>query len=181
MPGAVRPTLQAIVNQAVAATGASSGWLLAVGADDLEVVATAGGTHAEHIGRRFAATGAQGYVLSSGQAAALLPQPDDPANVGAGGFDGVPPSVVAVPCGEDAVGVLELVDKADGLPFTFADIEAVSGLAAVAAAAMTEQSGGVPNAPASPAELAADLRHLAERDPARYADTARLVQALLGR
>ena len=89
--------------------------------------------------------------------------------------------MVAIPCGDDAVGVLELVDKADGLPFTFADIEAVSGLAAVAAAAMTEDAGGVASPPASPAELAADLRHLAEHDPARYADTARLVQALLGR
>lgn len=181
MTGAVRPTLQAIVDQAVFATGASSGWLLAVDTDDVEVVAVSGSVGADQLGRRLVPTGAQGYVLSSGQAAALMPQPDDPANVGAGGFDGVPPSVVAVPCGEDAVGVLELAAKADGKPFTFDDIEALTALAAVAGAALLEPSTTrPPQAPATPGQLAAALERLAATDPDRYATTAALVQALLG-
>lgn len=177
----VRPTLQAIVDQALFATGAASGWLLAVGDADVEVVAVAGSAGTEHVGRRLVPTGAQGYVLSSGQAAALMPQPDDPANAGAGGFDGVPPSVVAVPCGDDAVGVLELAAKADGKPFTFDDIESLTALAAVAGAALDEPllTGPAPD-PVSPDQLGAALQQLAATDPRRYADTARLVQALLG-
>ncbi|MEM8922970.1 MAG: GAF domain-containing protein [Actinomycetota bacterium] len=162
-------------------TSASSGWLLAVRGDDAEVMAGTGSA-AGAAGRRVTPTGAQAYVLLSGQAVALLPQPDDPANDDAGGFAGVPPSVVAVPCGDEPIGVLEVVDKVDGLPFNFDDIELLTALAAVAGAALAEGSADAGSEPAvSPATLADGLERLATVDPGRYADTARLVAGLLDR
>jgi GAF domain-containing protein len=205
MSNQARPTLQAVVDQAVLATAASSGWLLDARTSELRVLAVAGSaaggngqpqhrppvSHGQAaasgepngaaVGRVLTPTGARAYVLSSGQPAALLPQPDDRANEGAGGFPGVPPSILAVPCGDDAVAVLEVVDKSGGQSFTFADIAAVSGLAAVAAAALSEgDEGGSAAAPAAPADLAAGLESLAISDPARYRDTARLIETLLG-
>ncbi len=184
MSDSVPPTLQVIVDQAVAATGASAGWLLGQDGPDgsgaLRVRAVAGGSTTT-LGRVLTPTGARAYVLSSGEAAVLLPQPDDPANDGAGGFVGVPPSILAAPCGDDPSGVLEVVDKADGLPFTFDDITVVTALAAVAASALADDAGN-PAAPTvpSPEDLAAALGRLAQADPARYRDTAHLIAALLG-
>ncbi len=178
----VRPTYQAIIDQALRSTGASTGWLLVVTGPTMRVVA-AGGLAAERnlIGSELTPMGAQGYVLSSAQPAALMPQPNDPANNGAGGFPGVPTSVVTVPCGDDGpVGVLELADKADAKPFTFDDIESLSALASVAGAALAE--GHDTSAPiATPAELATGLERLAAVDPSRYAHTAQLIESLLGR
>lgn len=181
MASPVRPTLQAIVDQAVRATGASTGWLLAVAEDSLRVVAVAGAAlGSDVLDDLINPSGARGYVLSSGQPAALMPQSGDAANSGAGGFDGVPTSVLALPCGDDtAVGVLELADKAGGLPFTFDDIEALSVLASVAGAALVEH-GVVPVDVATPAQLAADLERLRNQDPRRYADAARMIESLLG-
>ena len=181
MSSAVRPTLQAIVEQSLRATGATTGWLLAVDGDSLQVVAAAGlASERDPVGRVVTPTGAQGYVLSSGQPAALMPQPSDPANDGAAGFPGVPTSVLAVPCGDDAaVGVLELAEKAGAAPFTFDDIEALAVLASVAGAALVEQEV-VSVDVASPAELGVELERLAARDPRRYADVARMVESLLG-
>ena len=176
-----RPTLQTIVDQAVLMTAASTGWLLAVHGDAAEVVAVAGSAaNGNHLGRRVTPTGAQGYVLLSGQAAALLPQPDDPANDGAAGFDGVPPSVLAVPCGDDAVGVLEVADKGEAPAFTFDDIEILTMLGAVAAAALVE----APMAEdamdtATPADLLDGLQRLAATDPRLYRNTAQLILGLL--
>ena len=128
------------------------------------------------------ATGAQGFALSSGQPVALLPPPNDPANDGAAGFPGVPTSVLAAPCGVDVVlGVLELADKEAGKPFTFDDIGTISALAVIAGAAMTEDdsddslrpschlANSQPSWPASP-----------RRARSRYADTARVIESLLG-
>lgn len=176
-----RPTLQAIVDQAVLTTAASTGWLLAVESDTLRVVAVSG-TAAENraIGSTTECVGARGFVCSSGQPAALMPRPDDLANLGAGGYAGVPGSVLAVACGHDgAVGVLEVADKHDALPFSFDDIEAVAVLASVAGAALTESEEATIDVP-TPAELAAELERLAAADPRRYVDTARLIESLLG-
>lgn len=181
MASRVRPTLQAIVDQSLRITGASTGWLLAVAGDSLRVVAAAGSAAEQHaVGRLVVPSGARGYVLSSGQPAALMPPPADPANEGAGGFAGVPTSVLAVPCGDEAaLGVLELAGKANALPFTFDDIEALAVLASVAGAALLEEDI-VPIDVVSPAELALELERLAVRDPRRYADAARMIESLLG-
>lgn len=179
MTASVRPTYQAIVDQAVAATGAASAWLLRSADGGLVVAATAGVARTA-IGSPVVATGAQGYVLSSGQPVALMPQPNDAANDGAAGYPGVPSSVLAAPCGTDVVvGLLELAAKDGSSPFSFADIEAVSTLAAVAGAAIAEDDGTTYDV-ASPAQLATELERLAADNPGRYADTARVIESLLG-
>lgn len=180
MTAPVRPTYQAIVDQALNVTGASSAWLLRSTDDGLVVSATAGLAAREGtLHQVIDATGAKGFALSSGQPVALLPPPNDPANDGAAGFPGVPTSVLAAPCGiEIVLGVLELADKDAGKPFTFDDIGAVSALAAIAGAAMTEHEGAPPDV-ASPAELATELERLASESPRRYADTARVIESLL--
>jgi GAF domain-containing protein len=182
MTTSVRPTYQAIIDQALRASGASTGWLLAVVGGGLQVVATAGlAAERALLDQVITPTGAQGYVLSSGQPAALMPQPHDSANDGAAGYPGVPTSVLAVPCGEEAtVGVLELAAKHDANPFTFDDIAAVASLAVVAGAALAEDAGPPPEI-VSPAILANELARLATQNPQRYADTARLIEVLLGR
>lgn len=181
MTVSVRPTYQAIVDQAIEATGASTAWLLRATADGLTVAATAGRAVKEAaVGQTIDPTGAQGYVLSSGQPVALMPPPNDPANDGAAGFPGVPTSVLAAPCGDESVlGVLELADKSAATPFTFDDIGAVGALASIAGAAMSED-GGVPLDVVSPAELAGELERMALENPRRYADTARVIESLLG-
>lgn len=177
---ATRPTYQALVDAAVQATQASSGWLLADEADGMRVVATSGqaATHQE-LGATIEARGAKAYVLAAGQPTALLPQPGDVDNADAGGAPGVPSSLLAVPCGEDdVVGVLEVSGKAGGANFDFADISALSGLARVASAALIEQDA-VEVTVASPAQLAGELTALASRNPARYRDVARIVESML--
>ncbi|MGI9615276.1 MAG: hypothetical protein ACR2QO_20360, partial [Acidimicrobiales bacterium] len=89
-------------------------------------------------------------------------------------------SVLAAPCGDESVlGVLELADKSTAKPFTFDDIETASALAVIAGAAMTEDDGTALDV-VSPAELAAELQRLASESPRRYADTARMIESLLG-
>lgn len=181
MTASVRPTYQAVVDQAIAATSAATAWLLRSTPDGL-VVAAAAGQAAEDatVGRTIVATGAQGYVLSSGQPVALMPSPNDPANDGAAGFRGVPTSVLAAPCGDETVlGVLELADKAAAKPFTFDDIDAIGALASIAGAAMSEDDGTVSDV-ASPSEIASELQRLASENPRRYADTAKVIESLLG-
>ncbi len=181
MTASARPTYQAIVDQAIAATDASTGWLLR-STDDGLVIAAAAGLAARDgvVGQVMQATGAQGFALSSGQPVALMPPPNDPANDGAAGYPGVPTSVLAAPCGTELVlGVLELADKEAGKPFTFDDIGAASALATIAGAAMTEDEG-TPVDVVSPRELAAELERLASENPRRYADTARVIESLLG-
>lgn len=179
--GATRPPYQAIVDAAIAATGASSGWLLADREDDgLLVIATAGeaAVH-QQIGGVVQPQGAKAYVLAAGQPTALLPQPGDIANADGGGAAGIPPSLLAVPCGdEDVVAVLEVSGKAGGATFGFDDINALSGLAQVAAAMVLERDDA-PRTVASPAQLGAELASLAQRSPARYNHVAQVIEALL--
>lgn len=179
--GATRPPYQAIVDAAITATSASSGWLLADHGDDgLLVVATAGQAAAhQQIGAVVQPQGAKAYVLAAGQPTALLPQPGDAANADGGGAPGIPPSLLAVPCGdEDVVAVLEVSGKAAGANFGFDDINALSGLAQVAAALVLENADAV-RAVASPAQLGAELESLAQRLPARYQNVAQVIEALL--
>lgn len=178
--GATRPTYQAIVDVALALTEATSGWLLAEVPDGLRVVATAGAaTGASTINDVVEAQGAKAFALASGQPTALLPQAGDVANADGGGAGGIPPSILAVPCGDDdIVGVLEVSGKSDGGAFTFADIEALSGLAHVASVGLVEQDDAA-IAVASPVQLGNELAALAERNPGRYANVAAMIEALL--
>jgi hypothetical protein len=179
--GATRPAYQAIVDAAINATGASSGWLLADREEEgLIVLATAGqaATHQE-IGAVIPAQGAKAYVLAAGQPTALLPQPGDTANADGGGAPGIPPSLLAVPCGDDdIVAVLEVSGKVGGATFGFDDINALSGLAQVAAAIVLERHDALRRV-ASPAQLGSELENLAQRLPARYENVARVIEALL--
>lgn len=178
MSATPRPTLQALVRAALDVTGAERGWLLSADGDAL-VVAAAGGDNgaAQRIGQRRQAGGVAGFVLSSGQPAAVQTRPGESDNEGAGGADGAPRSVLAAPCiAGEVLGVLELVD-APGGSFSFDDVETVSMLADIAGAALSETAEA--QAPPSPARLADALTSLAAADPPRYADVARAIGALL--
>jgi hypothetical protein len=179
--GATRPAYQAIVDAALNATTASSAWLLADREDEgLIVMATAGQAAAhQQIGAIIQPQGAKAYVLAAGQPTALLPQPGDTANADGGGAPGIPPSLLAVPCGDDdIVAVLEVSGKAGGATFGFEDINALSGLAQVAAAMVLERDDALRTV-TSPAQLGAELENLAQRLPARYENVARVIEALL--
>ena len=179
--GATRPPYQAIVDAAINATGASSAWLLADReAEGLMVIATAGQAAAhQQIGAIIRPQGAKAYVLAAGQPTALLPQPGDTANADGGGAPGIPPSLLAVPCGDDdIVAVLEVSGKSGGATFGFEDINALSGLAQVAAAMVLERDDAVRSV-AAPAQLGAELASLAQRQPSRYEHVAQVIEALL--
>lgn len=182
MTTAATPTLAALVEAAVDATAAAQGWLLAVEGDELVVVAASGGASpGSRVGARRAVVGTAGYVAGSGQPAALQVSSDDSSNDGAGGLDGIPTAILAVPCGDDdVIGVLELVDKSGGAePFSFDDVEVASLLARVAGSALTDASDTTPGAP-TPGELAGELERLAAADASRYAAVATMLQAVLG-
>ncbi len=172
--------LDEIVTAAVDVTAASVGWLLRVEGDELEVVAAAGGDNpGARVGRRVPVSGAAGFVVTSGQPAAIESPPGDESNVGAGGLDGNPAGVLAAPCGdEDVVGVLEVARPAGSSPFTIDDIEEVALLARVAGAAL-EAADAMAAVP-SPAQLGRELEELAAARPARYAAIARMLDAVLG-
>ena len=128
----------------------------------------------EEVGRCFQLIA--GFVFASGQPAAVKPRADDLDNRGAGGVDGMPTAVLAVACVADEVrGVLELANPHGG-SFGFDDVETAALLAEVAGAALAE---ALPTweAPA-PERLFVLLDSLARRDPARYAEVARFVEAM---
>jgi GAF domain-containing protein len=209
MSDPARPIFQAIVDQAIGSTAAASGWLLLrTSRHDLLTVAAIGPQPAPPVGvgQAIALSGARAYALSSGQAAALMPQPGDQTNLGAGGHLGVPVSLLTVPCPRwagtswhhgvtvgdgaarpgpsssgddyDLVGVLEVAAKKGSRPFTVDDLAAVARLAALVGAALAEVLPDAPTPP-SPEALAADLARLAAVDRQRYAATAGLIQAVL--
>ena len=175
------PILHAIVASAVEVTAGTVGQLLMGDGDELVVVAASGGSDARaRVGRRLAATGAAGLAVATGQPSAIQSPPGDTSNVGAGGLDGNPAGVLAAPCGDiDVVGVLEVARPEGTEPFTLDDVEEVTLLARIAGAALEElEEAGVDVA--APAELARELERLADRDPARYAAVARMIDAVLG-
>lgn len=174
--------LQSIVTSAGTVAEAAQGWVLAPRPGGLEVVAAVGA--GELIGRAVPAEGSTAaYVLAAGQPVAMLPRADDPATgAGVAALLGVRPgSVLCVPCVHDdeVLGVLELVDKTGGGPFSFDDVELVTVLAGIAGAAL--QEGGDDLTVPSPDDLATELRRLAGADPTTYATVARAVDALLAR
>ncbi len=126
--------------------------------------------------------GTAAYVLASGQPVAMVPRADD-----ANAADGVaallgtrPASVLCVPCAhdDDVLGVLELVDKAGGSPFTFDDVELITVLANIAGSALRESAGSDVR---SPDELGGELRQLAANDPTAYIAVASVLEVLLAR
>lgn len=177
------PVVRAVLDAAIDATGAGAGWVLAVVGSRLQAVAVAGIPSGDALLGAHVALGAgtAGYVASSGNPLALSGTTGD-ARL-ADGFVALtglkPASVVCVPClgGGDVAGVIELVDDSDGT-FGFDDVEVVTVLARVAAAAL---AAGPQSAPPQPAVLASRLESLARVDPARYAGVAAAVDALLPR
>jgi GAF domain-containing protein len=177
------PVVRAVLDAAIDTTGASAGWVLAVAGSRLQAVAVAGIASGDALVGAHVALGAgtAGYVASSGNPLALSGTSGD-ARL-ADGFVALtglrPASVLCVPClgGADVAGVIELVDDADAT-FGFDDVEVVTVLARVAAAAL---AAGPPSAPPEPAVLASRLELLSRVDPARYAGVAAAVDALLPR
>jgi len=172
-----RPTLRAVVQAAAEATGAERGWLLAAEGDAFVVAAAFGHADAATaVGTLRPRLGIAGFVFASGQPAAIQPRADDVDNSGAGGATGMPTAVLAVPCiAEEICGVLELVDPYGG-SFGFDDVETAALLAEVAGAALAE---AMPTwEPPAPERLLVLLDSLARRDPARYAEVARFVEAM---
>jgi GAF domain-containing protein len=181
-------TAQVVCESAVDATAAAVGWLGVVDGEDVIVAAVAAddpSTAGDLVGRRLAAAaGSVGFVLQSGQPMALQPMGratgeagDEPAGV----LLGRPPlSLLCVPCAgaADAVGVLEVIDKAGGVAFTFDDIEVVTLLGSVMGAALVDAGAMVDDVPV-PARLTGELAGLADTDPTRYATVARIVESLL--
>jgi len=175
----IHRTYQALVEAAVKATGAESGWLLRIDDATLTVTAAVGGDDpSSSIGTLRSATGATGHALAAGYPTALRVRNDDHSNDGVGGAIGVPSSVLSAPCNDgDVVGVLEVANAQSG-SFSFDDVEVVSLLADIAGAALADQGNAGVSVP-SPAELSSELSSLAQRDPLRYASVATVVVAML--
>jgi GAF domain-containing protein len=94
--------------------------------------------------------GIAGYAFSTGQALAIADVASDPrfgrATAERTGY--LPRSLLAVPLVDDAgiIGVMEVLDRRDGLPFDFGDVEVATRLAAattaVARASRVERDAG---------------------------------------
>lgn len=182
-----RPTLQAICTTTMEFTTASTAWLMMVDDGELLIVAascTDPAFAASLVGRRFPLTeGTAAMVLQSGQPVALQPGSASVASdrIASAVLGRQPASLVCVPCADDerVLGVLQLVDRADGGPFGFDDLELLSMLGSVAGASLEESGGGLLDVP-TPAALSHDLTRLAEADPNRYAALARVIEVMLG-
>lgn len=175
----MRPVLASIVQSAVDATGAERGWLVTIEGDTAVVSAAVGGPEpARRVGLPVTLSGAAGLALQGGHAVAINPGIGDTSNVGAGGHDSTPSSILAVPCGdEEAVGVLEVVAKAGGARFSFDDVELCTLLAGIAGAALDDDGARtVPSA----VQLGNELKALESADPQRYSHVADVLVALLG-
>lgn len=176
-----RRVLDSLLQSASSATGAAHGWILGVRDDELVVLAATGTAATTLVGQSVAASaGTAGWVLSTGQPAALQPRASDAfATEGVAALAGIGiTTVLSIPCGgtDGIVGVIELVDKADGR-FGFEDVELLTLLADVAAAGI---EAGETEAPLpSPDQLAAGLRRIHDVDLVRYAHLARVVDELL--
>jgi GAF domain-containing protein len=182
-------TAQVVCESAVDATAATVGWLGIVDGDDVVVVAASADDAtlaASMVGHRLVGrTGSVGFVLQSGQPMAVQPAGrstsgsagDEPAEVLLGR---APLSLLCVPCSgaTDAVGVLQVLDKAGGGAFSFDDVEVVTLLGSVMGAAFLDAGNIVDDVPV-PGRLTSELTGLADADPARYATVARIVDSLL--
>jgi len=175
----IHATYQALVEAAVKATGAESGWLLRIDDETLVVTAAVGGDDpSSNIGTVRPASGATGHALGAGYPAAIRVRQNDQSNDGVGGADGVPSSVLSAPCDAgDVVGVLEVANAQSG-SFSFDDVEVMSLLADIAGAALADSGSAGVSVP-SPAELGSELSSLADRDPLGYARVATVIVAML--
>ena len=176
-------TLDAITQAAVGASGASRGWLLRVVGNELRVVAAAGDRPGDALGLTVPADlGTAGFAVASGQPLAAVPRAgDDRFTVGVATALGIRVgSVLCAPCSVDegVLGALEVVDKAEGGPFSIDDVELVTLLGGIAGAALADDQGLGADAP-TPQALASELSQLATSDPTRYASIATVVSALL--
>lgn len=176
------PVTSSVLRAARESTGAARALLLAVDGDQLTVAAADGDDTARAVGVQVeTGTGVAGFVAASGQPVALRPSStdqrldDDVATV----LGWEPRAVLCVPClGNDGItGVLELLDPDRPEGFDFDDVEFATSLAGVAGTVL-EQAGAGVEVP-SPSELQAGLTALSTADPARYAQVAALVQALI--
>jgi len=177
------PLLSSIVRAAMEATRAAEGLLFRAEGRVLRVAAIGGPVPWDVLGEPISAgEGVAGYVAASGLPLTLSADSEDPRlGEGAASLLGHnPTSVLACPVQGDGevVGVLELIDSADGR-FVVGDAEQAALHASVAAAAMTDSRlAAAPNVP-DPGELAAELRRLAAADQGRYATVAAIVEALV--
>lgn len=178
------PLLDVVIAAAVDATVAGRGWLLAVGAGELVVVAGYGDDAGARVGSRGPiAHGWGGFAVASGRPLALAPDAGDPRFTDdlVVGDDRRPASLLCFPCrhGGAIVGALQLVDKAGGALFSVDDIEVITWLVDVAGAAIAEAARGIVTPPPDPDVLGMELHQLAAGNPARYATIAGVLNELL--
>jgi GAF domain-containing protein len=164
------------------------GFVAAVEGEALRVVSAVGGAGAgvapgTLVGQTLDPGGTAAFVVGSGQPIAAQPSPgdaraaDDAATLG-----GVlVTSLLCVPCvwDDEAIGALQLVNKAGDGPFSFDDVEVVTILGSIAGAVLAEGVEGAGHRSAG--ELAGELRRLEASDPARFREVATVVEALLAR
>ena len=168
--------LDAALRAALEATGARRGWIVSTLVGELRVAAVAGDTEAV-IGALVPTDAPAAFAAATGQPAARAVHPKDVAAIGAAGSRGAPTALLTVPTGE-GLGVIELADKADGSTFTIDDVEIVSLIADVVAAALVA-TATVAQVP-TPDDLAVALHRLHSSDRGRYAVVAAALSALLG-
>lgn len=140
-PPAAEPALRAIADAAAAALHvAAASIALHEPAEDRLVFRAAAGPQGEGvIGLAIAShEGIAGYVFSTGQPLAIADVVTDPrferATAERTGY--VPRSLLAVPLvdSEGTIGVMEWLDRTDGLPFDLADLDVATRVAAAATA-----------------------------------------------
>jgi GAF domain-containing protein len=140
-PPTAEPALRAIADAAAAALHVTAASIaLHDAAEDRLVFRAAAGPQGEGvIGLAIAShEGIAGYVFSTGQPLAIADVVADPrferATAERTGY--VPRSLLAVPLvdGEGTIGVMEWLDRTDGLPFDLADLDVATRVAAAATA-----------------------------------------------
>lgn len=180
--------METLLRNAVAATGATAGWVVALADDGMRVCAYCGPDDpAGFLGVQFglAEAGSAGLAAVSGQPIAVRPRPGD-VLVARGPMSlltAPPASYVTIPCSDEEgiVGVLEVVDKQAAASFDIDDVELLSLLGDIAAAVLRERSAPIPP-PAPPAGPASGggplLPRLAAERPAVHRALLGLLDAL---
>jgi GAF domain-containing protein len=135
-----RALLQSVVDVARAIFGAkaSSVFLLDDESDELVFEAVSGHGESELVGQRFpSSTGIAGWVLVTRQPLVVDDLLADPrfAREAAESTGYVPKALAAVPllAGDDAIGVLEVLDRPTETPFSLADMDLLTLFASQAA------------------------------------------------
>jgi hypothetical protein len=170
--------LHAVLEAAVAATGAGAGWVADTRGHPWSVVATAGDAARLH-GIQWPTGGVVSFVVESDQPAALIPRAgvELTADVEAA-LGHRPTALLVVPCSASAgpVAALGLADKAGGAAFSFDDLELTALLGPIIGAALV--TAGAPTVP-EPAAVAAALVRLSNTNPERYQRVALALTVLL--